>query len=191
LVIDFISIVVIVVWTLFGVFSSVLVNFVPETYSPIGYLIIGCAAAPLFYLLSESTVIGIGISKKTGYSFVAGFTSLLINLILNYILVPRLGAVGAAFSSMLSFYVFFILRTEFSVMLWNSFSRFKLYIVTAGYLLLTIFHISLYKFGYEINGLYLNLFWFLLFFVSLLTYKKSIIAMYEYYQNFKGKKIRC
>ncbi|MGI2168931.1 lipopolysaccharide biosynthesis protein [Shewanella sp. MF05960] len=188
LVIDFISILVVVIWTLFGISSSLLVNFVPATYSSIEYIIIGCAAAPLFYLLSESTVIGIGISKKTGYSFLAGFISLMINLVLNYIFVPQLGAVGAAFSSMISFYIFFILRTEFSVMLWKSFSRLKLYIITSAYLLLSIAHILLYKFNYTTNAIYLTFFWMLLMCISLFTYKRSIKSMYELYREYKRVK---
>ncbi|ENO3976409.1 oligosaccharide flippase family protein [Aeromonas veronii] len=190
-VMDLITIVVVVIWSMFGVFSSLLIYVLPSDYESISYIVVGCVAAPLMYLLSESTVIGIGISKKTGYAFCASFSAMLVNLMLNYLLIPSFGAVGAVFSSMISFYIFFILRTEFSVHLWNTFPRFKMYFIIFVYLLFSSINIFLYQFNFIVIGsgfkYFISLFWLLLMFSCIALYRKSIVNIFCYFKiNYLG-----
>jgi O-antigen/teichoic acid export membrane protein len=138
-VIEVMAIAVAVIWTLVGLFSWVLVDFLPVEYGAIEYLIVACVAMPLLYTLSETTVIGIGISRKSNFSMISSFSAFLVNAILNYFLIPEYGASGAAIASVIAFFVFFAVRTEASAYLWWSFPRLKLYIVIVSYCLGSIY----------------------------------------------------
>lgn len=66
---------------------------------------------PLFYVLSEITTAGIVKSKKSKWNLVISFVTLLVNVICCTMLIPKLGALGAALSLAISYAVFFVLRT--------------------------------------------------------------------------------
>ena len=74
---------------------------------------------PIMYVLSETTMMGINFKKKTKYSLYISLIVLIVNLIGNLILVPILGARGAAISTGISYIIFFSLRTYFSTKLMN------------------------------------------------------------------------
>lgn len=124
-------------WSSAGMLSWVLVYFLPAEYKAIEYLIVACISMPLFYMLSETTVVGIGITRKTSFSMFASIAAFVVNALLNYILIPEYGASGAALASVVAFFVFFVLRTESSAYLWQSFPRVKLYIVSSCYMIAT------------------------------------------------------
>jgi O-antigen/teichoic acid export membrane protein len=63
------------------------------------------------YVVSETTVLGINLTKKTYWHIVVTGISALTNFMGNQILVPMLGARGAAISTGLSYVLFFVLRT--------------------------------------------------------------------------------
>lgn len=69
---------------------------------------------PVFYTISETTVIGINFMKKPMFHLIISILTLLVSLISNIILVPLLGPVGASIASALTFLLFYILRTAFS-----------------------------------------------------------------------------
>lgn len=69
---------------------------------------------PIMYTISETTVMGIGFKNKNKYHIYIAIISALINLLGNIILVPNLGAKGAAISTGISYVVFFTMRTYFS-----------------------------------------------------------------------------
>lgn len=74
---------------------------------------------PVMYLLSETTMIGIAFKKQTKYFFYISVIVSILNVIGNLLLVPKLGAKGAAISTGLSYIIFFSLRTYFSERLIN------------------------------------------------------------------------
>lgn len=113
-----------------GLLSWVVDLFLPSNYGSVKFILIACLGYPLLYTLSETTVVGINISKKTSYSMLAALLAFVINMLGNYILVPRFGAAGAAVSTCVTFWFFFILRTEFSIMTWKSMPRFEMYTFT-------------------------------------------------------------
>jgi len=110
-----------------GLFSWILPYLLPEKYAPIRYLITLCLIGPLLYTLSETTAVGVAISRKTVYSMLASIGAMLVNAVGNYLLVPKHGALGAAISTAIAFFVFYILRTEFSCLVWRKLPRFKSY----------------------------------------------------------------
>lgn len=124
------SLLIVLLFSLAGLFSWIIDLILPKDYFLIKYLMVSGLGIPLFYTLSETTVIGINITKKTGYAMSATLISLIIGILLNYILIPIFGASGAAIASCWTFYLFFILRTEFSCLVWRSIPRKKMYIMT-------------------------------------------------------------
>ncbi|VEI18121.1 Polysaccharide biosynthesis protein [Serratia plymuthica] len=113
-----------------GLFSWVVDLLLPNEYKNVKYIIVACLGLPLLYTLSETTVVGIGISRKTIYSMLASLLALIVNLIANYFMVPKFGASGAAVSTCFTFWIFLILRTEFSIISWNKIPRIEMYIFT-------------------------------------------------------------
>jgi len=111
-----------------GLFSWVIPYLLPKQYEVIQFLITCCLIGPLFYTLSETTAVGITLARKTKLSMLASIGAMLINLIGNYILVSRFGAMGATAATAIAFWSFFILRTEFSKLAWRKIPVLKSYI---------------------------------------------------------------
>ena len=132
-----------VIISLLGMASWVIDYILPNEYSLVKYLVIPCMLAPLFYVLSETTVIGLNIVKKTNYSMLASIFAFAINFIGNFFLVKKFGAYGAAISTATSFWVFLVLRTELSCYFWKSIPRVRLYILTLFLLVASIVTIIL------------------------------------------------
>ncbi len=128
-----------IIWSFTGLFSWLALYFLPPQYLPVRFLLVAAIAAPLFYMLSETTVIGIGISRRTSFSMIASFVVCIINAVLNYFLIPNYGAAGASVASAISFFFFFLVRTEASAYLWVSFPRWKMYSLLLLYLIVTVF----------------------------------------------------
>lgn len=121
-----------------GLFSWIIPFFLPSSYIAVQFLICACLLGPLFLTLSETTAIGITISRRTKLSMLASILAMLVNLIANYILVPLYGASGAAVSTALAFWCFYLFRTELSKKVWREFDTKKAYIVTFFLLVLAI-----------------------------------------------------
>lgn len=85
-----------------------------EKYREAAYILPFLIFNPIMYTISETTVIGITFQKKSIYHVIIAAVSCLVNLCGNTILVPRIGAKGAAISTGLSYILFFTLRTVFS-----------------------------------------------------------------------------
>ncbi|MCH7385317.1 oligosaccharide flippase family protein [Acinetobacter dispersus] len=121
-------------------------KFLPNTYSGIEYIILLCVLQPLLYTLSESTAIGILVKRKTVLSIFSSIIGLLANMLLLWFLVRSNGAIGAAISIAISFWIYFILRTEISSRVWKDFKRSKLYLHS---LLCVLFSLLVSLMGWE------------------------------------------
>lgn len=142
-----------------GLFSWVIPYLLPKQYSIIQFLITTCLLGPLFYTLSETTAVGIALTRKTKLSMLASVGAMLINLLGNYLLVPSYGAIGATASTALAFWCFFILRTEFSKLVWRKIPVLKSYTVVTILMVSSIYSMFCLKENY----LAFILMWFLLF----------------------------
>ncbi|WP_338951462.1 lipopolysaccharide biosynthesis protein [Fusobacterium nucleatum] len=108
---------------------------------------------PIMYLLSETTMIGIGFKKKTKYFLYVSIIASISNFIGNLLLVPYLGAKGAAISTGISYIIFFSARTYFSNKLINfGFNLKRIYVITFLMLLYSLF-LSFYNKIYLTIGL--------------------------------------
>ena len=138
---------------------------------------------PIMYLLSETTMIGIGFKKKTQYFFYVSVIASVSNFIGNLLLVPYLGAKGAAISTGLSYIIFFSARTYFSTKLIAfGFNLKRIYIITFLMLGYALF-LSFYNKIYLTIGLGL-----LLEIIILLIYYPILKELY--YKFFKKRKER-
>lgn len=124
---DYVTLAVLVVWSVAGMFSWLVTYILPPEYDEVQVILLVAMAYPLLYTLSESTGVGICIQRKTMYSLLAAVVALIVNTLGNWLLIPLYGAAGAAMASALAFFVFFSIRTEASAKLWESFKRLKMY----------------------------------------------------------------
>lgn len=70
---------------------------------------------PILYTISETTVIGINFYKKTQWHIIIAVISSIVNIVGNYLLVPKYGAIGASVSTTFAYIIFFTLRTQISL----------------------------------------------------------------------------
>ena len=159
-VIDYVTLAVVIIWSLAGMFSWVVAYILPPEYNNVQYILLAAMAYPLLYTLSESTGVGISIRRKTMFSLLAAIVALIANTIGNWLLIPIYGAKGAAMASTVAFFIFFTIRTEASSKLWKSFERWRMYGLIIGLVLLSL----------ASNTLQIELFWLigLYFIVGLL-----------------------
>ncbi len=121
---------VVFMFSLVGMFSWVVSYLLPERYENVQYILVACMAYPLFYTLSETTAVGLGITRKSLYSMLASMGAVIISFSGNYLMTPVYGAAGAAASTAMAFWFFLVLRTEFSCRAWRRLPRSKLYSAT-------------------------------------------------------------
>lgn len=129
-VIRYMLLLVIALFCFAGLLSWIIPFILPSQYAEVEKILVACLAYPLFYMLSEATVVGIGIARKSIYAMLAIIMALCINLVCNYILIPLFGAAGAASSTAIAFWFFLVFRTEFSIRVWKPLPRIELYSLT-------------------------------------------------------------
>lgn len=135
---EYVLFAVVVLFCVAGAFSWVITYVLPPQYENVQFILLSCMAYPLFYTLSETTVVGLGIARKSSYAMLAAIIGCAVSFVGNYLLIPLYGAAGAGVSTAVAFWVFFFCRTEFSCLVWRPISRLKLYAVTLACLFLSI-----------------------------------------------------
>lgn len=98
---------------------NIIILLLGKNYYPTIFIMPMLVFIPIMYLISETTMIGIAFKKQTKYFLYISMVVSITNLIGNFILVPNLGAKGAAISTGISYILFFYLRTYFSIRLIN------------------------------------------------------------------------
>lgn len=119
-----------------------------------------------FYAISDTTMCGIDMSKKSYLHAIAGVCACVVNLAGNTTLVPLLGSKGAALATCVSFLVYFVVRTYYSL---------KNYPI--DYSLGKLFVVSIFVIGFA----YINTFYPLgiYTFVSYMVVMTIFIAVYS------------
>lgn len=167
---------VIISFCLAGLLSWLVTFILPEQYNDVRWIIISCLGYPLLYTLSETTVVGIGITRRSSFAMLAAILAFLANIVGNWWLIPLFGAAGAAVSTCVAFWIFFLLRTEFSIYLWQPMPRLTLYCYTT---LLVIGAITSTLYG-EKYTLELIIFWSLILLSVLFSFKNEITETKEW-----------
>jgi O-antigen/teichoic acid export membrane protein len=163
-------------FSLAGLLSWVVTFFLPDNYAAVQWIVVSCIGYPLLYTLSETTVVGIGISRRSSFSMLAAVIAFAVNLAGNWWLIPPFGAAGAAVSTCVSFWVFFLLRTEFSIYVWKPMPRLLLYTYTvisvAGAVTFTLW-------GKDFSS-WFAWFWLFLLLTWSFTFKTEILDAWNY-----------
>lgn len=95
-------------------FKDIFVLLLGEKYREAACILPFLIFHPIMYTISETTVCGLVFMKKSKMQVVIAAISCLANLLGNAILVPIYGGRGAAFSTGVSYIIFFTLRTLIS-----------------------------------------------------------------------------
>lgn len=175
---------VVLIFCLAGMMSWIVTLFLPSSYSAVQWLVVSCLGYPLFYTLSETTKVGIGIHRKSIYSMLAALCALSVNLVGNWFMIPIFGAAGAAVSTCISFWVFFVLRTEFSIYLWKPMPRFLLY----GYSVLVVIGASVFTLYGAIVFKFMFVFWCALLLITLFTFKSELCESLQFVKYHLSRK---
>lgn len=133
---------------------------------------------PIMYTISETTVLGINFSKKTKYHIYIATFAAVANVLGNILLVPKLGAKGAAISTGLAYGVFFIFRTYFA----NKFYKIRFKFLKLGVCVFFVYILAIYSSNYRFNTVIL-LITIINILVILFSYRRIIIEMITLVKN--------
>lgn len=143
-----ISVVMIFVSIVLILGKDILIMLLGEGYRKASFVMPFLIFIPLMNTVSETTVIGINFMKKSKYHIYVAIISCIANILGNIILVPKMGATGAAISTGISYIVFYIIRTKISQRLYyvnyNS-NRFYICII---FLIVFVGYSTFYRFNY-------------------------------------------
>ena len=93
--------------------KDVVINFLGRGYVDAKFIFPFLVMMPIMYTISETTFLGINFKKQTKKHITISGIAAAFNVIGNIILVPYLGARGAAISTGLAYIVFFAVRTYY------------------------------------------------------------------------------
>ncbi len=93
---------------------NLLILFLGEKYYLSIYIMPMLIFIPIMQLLSIITEIGIVLKKKTKYFIYASIFTSFINILGNFLLIPKLGAKGAAISTGIAYIFLFFIKSYFS-----------------------------------------------------------------------------
>lgn len=174
---------VVFMFILAGLFSWVVTFILPENYQNVQFILVACFAFPLLYTLSETTVVGVGIARRSIFSMLASLIAVAVNFMGNYLLVPLYGASGAAVSTAFTFWIFLVLRTEFSCFVCQNIPRLKLY--TSTFICVLASSYSALK-GQEVSVPML-FFWCGMGLLALWVFSGSIVLLVEEFTKLVGR----
>ena len=161
---------VVIAFSLAGIFSWVIVFVLPPEYAAVQWIVVTCLGYPLLYTLSEATKVGIGLSRRSGFSLIAAVIAFSLNLVGNWILIPKFGAAGAAVSTCISFWFFFLLRTEFSIYLWQPIPRLLFY----GYSAVVVIGASVFTLWGSSLGGWIYAFWLIVLLAAGVSFRVEL-----------------
>ncbi|WP_409272364.1 lipopolysaccharide biosynthesis protein [Neobacillus sp. SCS-31] len=110
-----ITITMIMVCILVVLFKDIIVLFLGSEYREASSIIAFLTLMPVLYTMSETTVQGVNFVLKSYIHIIISSVSLILNILLCLLFIPRLGTIGAAVALCLSYFVFYLLRTYFGL----------------------------------------------------------------------------
>ena len=163
IVVKYILCMIIIIWTIFYISAPYLILLLPAEYLSMQQVLILCISFPLIEIIAQVSGVGLGIKRKSIYVLISVLCGLVVNVGLNFVLIPQLGPKGAAIASLVGYFVFFIVRTELGCSVWIKLSRLKIYIIMFIFSLMAI----CVNFVSSIS-IYFDLIWYSVFCLTLL-----------------------
>lgn len=137
---DYLSFIFFILGTNILLFRNLIGYLLGEKFYNSIFIMPSLVFIPIMYLLSETTMIGISFKKKTKYFLYVSIIASISNFMGNILLVPYLGARGAAISTGIAYIIFFSSRTYFSIKLINfNFNLKRIYIIIILKFVYTLF----------------------------------------------------
>lgn len=154
------------------IFKDLIILLLGQDYRGASMIFPFLVFMPIMYTISETTVLGINFKKKTKYHIYIAAICAITNIIGNLLLVPSLGAKGAAISTGLSYILFFIARTHTSQKFYKV--KYELKKVYGNLLMLLILAIlaSFYK-----TNIYIIIFSLVNIIILSISYKNDILSI--------------
>lgn len=100
-------------------FRHLIIRILASSYASAAIVVPFLIYYPVLYTLSETTVLGIPFTRKTELGIWVSLVAAGTNLIGNWFLVPRFGALGASIATAISYMAFFWMRTILSRAVWE------------------------------------------------------------------------
>jgi O-antigen/teichoic acid export membrane protein len=115
----------------FGVilFKDQIMLLLSAQYLPAAGILGLLALQPVLYTVSETTTLGIVFSRKSYLNIVVSICALIPCLLINVLVVPKYGMIGAGLATGVSYVLFFWSRSYFSSKNWSGLSLTKHYAV--------------------------------------------------------------
>lgn len=161
-------------------FKNVIIFILSDQYSDAQYLVGFLCLQPLIYTVSETTCLGIVFTKKSYLSIWVSLIALIPAILLDILLVPSLGAAGAAIAIAVAYFFFFTARTYFSGKYWIKLPVTKHYVVFLFLLagaFLNLFHLP--------GMLFINCVWLLL---TLALQQSTIRQLWRFWRQQASQK---
>lgn len=109
---NILSMVMLFISMLIIIFKNLIIMFLGSQYREASYIVPFLIFMPLMNTVSEVTVMGIGFKKKANYHIYITTICCIFNIITNYLIIPLLGAKGAAITTGITYIIYFVLRTN-------------------------------------------------------------------------------
>jgi O-antigen/teichoic acid export membrane protein len=136
------------------------------------YLILG----PVCYIISETTGLGIDISKKTYYNILVFSSSVLVNILLCLLLQIPLGLTGIAIATAVASIVSMVIKTVVGQKYYRAIEHYRYMIAT---IIIVIIGGLITQLMYDVIGVKIVMLLILLLF-ALLFFKTEIVELKEY-----------
>jgi len=95
-------------------FKTPITAILSSDYMESRYILALLCLPQILYTLSETTTLGIVFSRKSYLNIWVSLISIIPSIVLNFILTPVLGNIGAALANSIAYFFFFTSRTYFS-----------------------------------------------------------------------------
>lgn len=116
------GIIMLTLFVLVLIFKDIIINILsPEYYNAV-HIVPFLLIYPIMYIVSEVTVMGIYFSGKSASTIIVSVVSCVLNVVLNSLLIPDFGAVGASIATGISYVIFFWMRTIISIKVWKKYN---------------------------------------------------------------------
>lgn len=164
-------------------FKKIMVMILSPEYSEAQYILPFLLFSPIMYTMSETTTLGIAFSRKTHFNIWVSLIAAIVNLAVNFTLVPLIGGVGAAMGTGIAYIAFFWARTLISRCYWYKFDL-KFYCLNTIILLV----VALVNVILRNQLVYiLNIIFLFVFILFNLPFIKKIISVEEFKQMIRKR----
>ena len=138
---DYVTVILFAAGACVILFKDLIVYLLGADYRAAVFLLPFLTLHPIMYSISETTVYGINFAKKTNLHVIIAASCAAVNIVMNFLLIPQIGALGAALATGITYILFFIFRTKLSLKCFPvKYNLKKLAVVTAAYMIFVIYN---------------------------------------------------